>query len=513
MSPVAAEVFPVGSSIAEALTSELLLDELFDARGWSLFRHQETFLRTQLFSSASLSLIGDPGSGKTLPAILVLACITQALRRADVWLPCLYILPANLSRQVEREFRRFAPELRLAVLRTGEDRIPDAGSYDVLLVAYTLPVASRRIAEAIASMTPFAFIVLDEVHLLRNVTAKRTRFWVNLARHARWVLPMTGTPFVNSGEDLFTLFHLLGLLAEPGVGVAGPDGQLHPATFTQFCAKFVVYSQMTINGRTFAKAVGTKNTDTLNRVLATRMTRWVLAELLSLPKLITGQHLLDTADVRDQLAAHGATPFDQIKVDGLLARRRAGDEVTDAEIAEVVADGPRSDSLSTYRRLIGIAKAPLVAEWIIARIEGGGGQTLIFGQHRTVLEMIKAALDAVKIPVGLIYGRTPAAQRDRQVQAFQTGSLKVLVLQIEVAGLGLNLEAASHVVFAELPWTSAAYRQAIARAHRAGQRRHVLVSVVTVPDSIDEIIASTITRKATEAAAVLGTVPEMEAAV
>ena len=480
--------------------------------GWSLFQHQTDFLHNQLHSPVPLLLAGDPGVGKTPAAILTIWFTTLALRNAGVWLPCLYVLPANLSRQVEREFHRFAPGLRVAALRTGNDRIPVAGGYDVLLVSYTLPVASRRIAEAIAALNGFAFIVFDESHLLRNVTAKRTRFWVNLARGARWVLPMSGTPFVNSGEDLYTTFYLLGLLAEPGIGIPGPDGTLRPATFSQFCARFVVYSQMTVSGRTFTKAVGTRNADTLNQVLAPRMTRWVATELLSLPPLIVEQHLLEMADVRLQMAEHGAA-LDQAKVDDLLARRRAGEEISDQEIAEAVGGGPSSDVLSTYRRLIGTAKAPLVAEWIIDRIAGGGGSTLIFGHHRAALEAIKAKLDAAKVPAGLLYGSTPPAQRDRQVQAFQTGALKVLVLQIEVAGLGLNLQAASHVVFAELPWTSAAYQQAIARAHRAGQQQHVLVSIATVPDSLDEIMAGTIARKAAEAAAVLDNIPEVELTV
>ena len=498
-------ILPPGDSLADQLTTRQLLAGSLPGEGWSLFQHQADFLHIQLHSPASLLLAGDPGTGKTLVAIQTIAFTTLALRNAGEWLPCLYILPANLLRQVEREFRRFAPELRLAVLRTGKDPLPPAGSYDVLLVSYTLPVTSRRIAEAVAALNSFAFVVFDECHQLRNVTAKRTRFWVNLARNARLVLPMSGTPYVNSGEDLYTTFYLLDLLAEPGVGVPGPDSALHPASYPQFCAKFVVYREMTINGRTFTKAVGTKNINILNQVLAPRMTRWVAAELLSLPPLIVEQHLLDMTDIRDQLAEH-----DQEKIEELLVRRQAGEEITEEQIAEAVGDGPTSESLSTYRRLIGTAKAPLVAEWIIGRIEGGGGQTLIFGHHRAALEAIKAKLDQAKIATGLIYGDTAVTQRDRQVQLFQAGALDVLVLQIEVGGLGLNLQAASHVVFAELPWTAAAYRQAIARAHRAGQRQHVLVSIATVPDSLDEIIAGTIARKATEAAAILDNTLEAE---
>jgi SNF2 family DNA or RNA helicase len=505
------DVFPPDKVIADSLAS--WQQDLLSCEGLPLFQHKADFLQRQLHSPVSLLLAGDPGTGKTLAAIRSFAFTSQALHTAGAWLPSLYVLPANLLRQVEREFHRFAPELRLAVLRTGKDQIPGPGSYDAALISYSLPVASRRIAEAIAALKPFAFLVFDESHLLRSVTAKRTRYWVNLARTARWVLPMSGTPFVNSGEDLYSTFYMLGLLAEPGIGVPDTNGKLRPATFEQFCAKFVVYRDMWVNGRSFTKPVGTKNADNLNQALAPRMTRWVAAELLSLPPLIVEQHLLDMADVRDQLAVHGAEPFDQAKVDDLLARRRASEEISDQQIAEAVGAGPNSDSLSTYRRLIGTAKAPLVAEWIVNRIEGGGGATLIFGHHRAALEIIKAELDAAKMAGGLVHGSTPASQRDRQVQAFQAGLLKVLVLQIEVGGLGLNLQAASNVVFAELPWTAAAYQQAIARAHRAGQQQHVLVSIATVPDSLDEVIASTITRKAAEAAAVLDTTPELESTI
>jgi SNF2 family DNA or RNA helicase len=502
------DIFPSDKSLAEGLTTKQLLVGSLAGRGWSLFQHQADFLRIQLHSPESLLLAGDPGTGKTLAAIRSIAFAVQALRNAGTWLPCLYVLPANLSRQVEREFQRFAPELRVAVLRTGKGRIPPTGTYDVLLVSYTLPVTSHEIAEVIAALNVFVFIVFDECHLLRNVTAKRTKFWVNLARGARWVLPMSGTPFVNSGEDLYTTFYLLGLLAEPGIGVPGPNGQLRPASFAQFCTKFVVYREIAINGRRFSKAVGTKNIDMLNRALAPRMTRWAAAELLSLPPLIVEQHLLDMADVRDQLAKR-----EQEKVEELLTLRRAGEGISEQQIAEAVGDGSGSESLSTYRRLIGTAKAPLVAEWIIDRIEGGGGSTLIFGHHRAVLESIASKLAGAKVPAGLIHGDTPTNQRDQQIQAFQSGALKVLVLQIEVGGLGLNLQAASHVVFAELPWTSAAYRQAIARAHRAGQQQHVLVSIATIPNSLDEIMAGAIARKAAEAAAVLDDIPEVETAI
>jgi SWI/SNF-related matrix-associated actin-dependent regulator 1 of chromatin subfamily A len=371
------------------------------------------------------------------------------------------------------------------------------------LVSYTLPVASRRIAEAIAALAPFSLLVFDESHLLRNVKAKRTRFWVSLAKRARWTLLMSGTPMVNSPEDLFTTLYVLDLLAAPGIGRRDPDGRLRAATFNEFCADFVVYGQMTVGGRTFAKPVGAKNAEVLSAVLAPHTTRWIAAELLSLPPVIHGQHYLDIPDVLDELLSGAIEPSPaMLRLRDLLTRRRAGEPISDDAIATATAAVSNLE-LSTYRRAIGVTKAPGVAEMIAARLEAGGAPALVFGHHREALDTIKAGLDTAGIGSGLLYGSTPPAERDRRVQAFQNGTLGVLVLQIDVAGLGLNLQRAGYVAFAELPWTAAAFDQAIARAQRVGQRQHVLVEIVTVPDSLDEIMISTIRRKAANARAVL----------
>jgi SNF2 family DNA or RNA helicase len=494
------DTFPHGRPLQDLLRPEQHAELL----AWPFFDHQRDHVAAQLHDPQSRLLAGDPGVGKTLALIALAWAMTKALANAGTWRPIIYAMPANLIAQVRREFQRFAPDLRITLLRTGKDAIPTTGDFDVLLTSYTLPVTSRRIAETIAAIGSAALMLLDESHQLRNVQAKRTRFWIGQASRAGLATLSSGTPTVNSGEDLYTTFRVLGLLASPGIGVATDSaGILRDATFNEWCRHFVIYKLMSIGGRQFSKAAGTKHTDVLNATLAPRMTRWRAAELLSLPPVIFGTHLLEIPDVLDTLQSGEIAPSPaMLRLRELLAQQRSGETISDV-VMEAALAAVSQLNLATYRRAIGAAKAPGVAEFVITRLDAGGAPTLVFGHHREVLQRISDDLAAAAIDHGLLYGDTPQSRRDTLIQQFQSGASEVLVLQIDVAGLGFNLQQAGFICFAELPWTAAAFQQAVARAHRAGQHQHVHVVTVTVPDSLDEIMARIIARKAAEARAVL----------
>jgi SNF2 family DNA or RNA helicase len=71
----------------------------------------------------------------------------------------------------------------------------------------------------------------------------------------------------------------------------------------------------------------------------------------------------------------------------------------------------------------------------------------------------------------------------------------VLICQVQAGGTGLNIQAASIVIFTEPQIKPSLTSQAISRAYRMGQTRNVLVYRLLCENSVDERIMSLLENK------------------
>lgn len=108
--------------------------------------------------------------------------------------------------------------------------------------------------------------------------------------------------------------------------------------------------------------------------------------------------------------------------------------------------------------------------------------------------------------VGVVLtGDTPANERQSVVDRFQDDPrVRVFIGQIQAAGTGITLTAASDVVFVESSWVPAENEQAAMRVHRIGQRNACLVRFATLAGSIDERIQRAVMRKTQDITALFG---------
>jgi len=124
-------------------------------------------------------------------------------------------------------------------------------------------------------------------------------------------------------------------------------------------------------------------------------------------------------------------------------------------------------------------------------------KVVIFSYFRDVLNLIAENLGEQSI--GPITGSVPPTQRQALVDRFTNSSTPMaLIGQIQAAGTGLNIQAASVVILCEPQIKPSLEVQAIARAHRMGQVNVVQVHRLVIPESVDELMVEILNRKQAE---------------
>merc|ERR1712232_727685 len=116
---------------------------------------------------------------------------------------------------------------------------------------------------------------------------------------------------------------------------------------------------------------------------------------------------------------------------------------------------------------------------------------ILFAHHR---EMVDALERSCKSWLGgsehfvRIDGRVPMASRRGLVTSFQNDpKVRVAILSVLACSEGLNLTAASLVIFCELYWVPGVIEQAEARAHRIGQEQKMVdVQSLIVEGTLDQ---------------------------
>jgi SNF2 family DNA or RNA helicase len=154
-------------------------------------------------------------------------------------------------------------------------------------------------------------------------------------------------------------------------------------------------------------------------------------------------------------------------------------------------------------RKIGQAKAVLAADYT-AQLARSVGKVVFFAKHIDVMDTAEETLAKRGLKTVSIRGDQTTAFRESQVRAFnEDPDVTVVIASLTAAGVGINLQAASNVVLAELSWTSAEQTQAIDRVHRIGQEEPVTAWRIIAAQTIDAKIAELIDSKAGLAARAL----------
>jgi SNF2 family DNA or RNA helicase len=201
-------------------------------------------------------------------------------------------------------------------------------------------------------------------------------------------------------------------------------------------------------------------------------------------------------DRYDRVLAQRGTPVNS-GVDTELVRLVCASEIDDT------SQDDSGDNVFTLVRKIGQAKAVLAADYT-AQLARNVGKVVFFAKHIDVLDQAEAHFASVGIKTTSLRGDQSSAARQASIDAFTNDDdVQVIVCSLLAAGVGVNLQAASNVVLAELSWTSAEQTQAIDRVHRIGQELPVTAWRILAAQTVDTRIAELIDQKSGLAARAL----------
>jgi SNF2 family DNA or RNA helicase len=122
-------------------------------------------------------------------------------------------------------------------------------------------------------------------------------------------------------------------------------------------------------------------------------------------------------------------------------------------------------------------------------------KALVFSQFVDHLSIVRAWLDQQGIAYQYLDGSTPPKERQKRVEAFQSGVGDIFLISLKAGGSGLNLTAADYVIHLDPWWNPAVEDQASDRAHRMGQQRPVTIYRLVTENSIEEQIVALHGRK------------------
>ena len=123
---------------------------------------------------------------------------------------------------------------------------------------------------------------------------------------------------------------------------------------------------------------------------------------------------------------------------------------------------------------------------LLGNLRDNGHRALVFSQFTDYLAIVRKMVEAQGWTLQYLDGSTPAAERERLVEAFQRGEGDFFLISLKAGGTGLNLTAANYVILLDPWWNPAVENQAADRVHRIGQKNPVTVYRLIASDTMEE---------------------------
>ncbi len=375
----------------------------------------------------------------------------------------LIVLPTSLVHNWDNEIHKFTPALKtyrhIGVQRKKTvDLEKIVYFYDIILTTYG---TVRNDIELLAK-NEFFYLILDESQFIKNSTSKTYKAAMKLRAQHRLVL--TGTPIENSLSDLWSQMNFL------NKGILG--------NLAFFRNNFITPIE---------KHQSKEQQEKLQLLIRPFILRRKKEEVAKdLPPLVEQIRVCEMSKKQSKMYEHEKsvirnTILENIEKEGL---EKSGFVILQGltklrQLANhpSLMEKENEDSSGKFDEIFRMLEN-LVAE---------KHKVLIFSSFVKHLELLQEKIEHQNWKYSLLTGQT--SKREEVIQSFQNDpENRIFLISLKAGGVGLNLTEADYVFIIDPWWNPAAENQAINRAHRIGQDKHVFVYRFITENSIEEKI-------------------------
>lgn len=399
------------------------------------------------------AIIADEmGLGKTIQALSYLQ-LHPEIR------PAIIVCPASLKLNWKREIETGIKTNRKIHILEGRKKYRLPESDDIYICNYD--IISSHIT-SLLNLNP-QILIIDEAHFAKNRKAQRTKAVLQFAGKIKHIIALTGTPIMNRPHEIFNIISLV-----------APS--LFPNFF--FFGKRYCNMKKTAYGWDYS---GASNTKELHDLLSsTCMIRRTKEEVLpDLPPKIKSVVPISLSNQKDYNNAENHFLKWLLKEKGKSINPQAEAIVQIEYLKQICIEG----------------KIKQIIEWIEDYLEQKN-KLVLMTTHKKTVEVLSEYFHSKEIPFEKLTGGMSVEEKEWAVNNFRENpNIRVFIGNIQAAGTGITLTAATDMAILELPLTPGILDQAEDRIHRIGQKESCGIYYFIAEGTIEEEILKLIDEK------------------
>ncbi|KAF3157488.1 hypothetical protein TWF569_000067 [Orbilia oligospora] len=432
------------------------------------------------FLGKNAILADEMGLGKTIQIISFLEVLRQEHK---VW-PCLVVAPHSTVPNWVREIRTWAPGMRVVAFFGSAESLRLTKKYELFSSA---PSASARdlkchivvssyqaIADHSSALksVPWQVLVVDEGQRLKS---DETILYKELSilKFQHKVL-LTGTPLQNNIRELFNLLQFLDPDNVNAKELEERFSEVTKENLNELHERIRPYFLR----RTKAQAL--KDLPPISDVIVPLTVTKLQQELL---KSIYSK---DAELLRAIMSKTGGQPANRSKLNNIVMQLRkvlCHPFVYDQNVEEKL-----QDQQLLHRNLVDASCKLKFLELILPKLHEKGHRVLMFSQFLGMLDIMEDFLNGLGLQTLRLDGSNDTAEKQKLIDAYNAPESPyfAFILSTRAGGVGINLASADTVIILDPDWNPHQDLQAIARAHRIGQKKKVLVFHLMTARSCEE---------------------------